>query len=459
MNIQELYCRLPVLFQNLACTLYGLREGRERYSNSFFKYLVLFKSSDYKSADEISTLKKNSLCNILSKAKESGLYPRLDLVSSHDIEYRPWEVLKNLPVLSKEDIRNKEGLVKPRSEAKEVVTSGTTGKALRFYKDLDAIAAQWAIWFRHRARFGVQFKDVSVNFTGKPVVPVGQRKPPYWRYNKSQRQYLISMQHINEKNINSIVSFLNTISPVFYSGYPSIVAEVSRLAIAKGLQLEAASRPRVVFTGAENILDYQHETISLWTGAEVTDQYGLSEGCCNFSKCEYGYYHEDFEFCHIEILEPEVFPDGSCRGHLVGTGFFNQVMPFLRYDTGDIAIIAPEDFKCPCGRESRVIFSVEGRADDFVVTPDGRRVMRFDYLFKNTPEAYEAQVVQYQLGSIVIRAVLAAPDLEKSFEEKVIHNFNDYIAAAMDVKFEYVDSIEKSSTGKFKAVLNLIDEK
>ncbi len=305
--------------------------------------------------------------------------------------------------------------------------------------------------------FKTEFDHSSVNFTGKPVVPPRQSKPPYWRYNAAQKQYLISMQHINIENIDSIVGFLNTISPNFYSGYPSIIAEVARLAQLKGLSYDKVSTPSIIYTGAEKLLDYQQESIESWTGSTVTDQYGLSEGCCNFSKCEHGHYHEDFEFSHIEIADGETLEDGSVKGRLIGTGFFNHAMPFIRSDTGDIAVMAPEDFSCPCGTESRVIFSVDGRADDYVLTPDGRRVMRFDYLFKDRIEVLEAQVVQEQPGSIIVKAVLSGQGTSETFEYKVRQHFDEFFAAPMDLIFEYVDEIERTGTGKFKAVVNRLD--
>src|SRR5690606_28956870 len=122
-------------------------------------------------------------------------------------------------------------------DARKVITSGTTGKALTIWKDRESFAMQWAVWFRHRYRFGVNLKDLSVNFTGKPVVPISQKKPPFWRHNLAQNQILISMQHINQENIHAIVCYLNSIKPIFYSGYPSIISEVSRLATNSGLAL------------------------------------------------------------------------------------------------------------------------------------------------------------------------------------------------------------------------------
>lgn len=453
----KLYQALPVFFQNLLCTVYGFRESHSRYSRDFFAFLEQFCDSDFSGPADILNFKTDRLRHILVSAKASGLYSNLRVVPDSRIHGDPWAVLSEIPLLSKDDIRDLRSSIPGDKSLHRMATSGTTGKSLSFVKDQEAIAAQWAIWFRHRHRFGNEFGDTSVNFTGKPVVPPAQSNPPYWRYNAAQKQHLVSMQHINPETIESIVGFLNSIKPNFYSGYPSIIAEVARLAQLKGLHLGSESAPKVVFTGAEKLLEYQLEAIESWTGATVTDQYGLTEGCCNFSKCEHGNYHEDFEFCHIEIADAEVLGDGSERGRLIGTGFFNHAMPFIRYETGDIATMAPESFRCSCGRHSRVILSVDGRSDDFVLTPDGRRVMRFDYLFKDTEEALEAQVVQELPDSIVIRVVLSGRGSADTFEAKVRQHFDEYIAAKMSLSFKYVDAIERTGSGKFKAVVNRLN--
>ena len=44
---------------------------------------------------------------------------------------------------------------------------------------------------RHRSRFGFEFGDKHLSFTGKPVVPLEQIKPPFWRWNKIFNQQLL----------------------------------------------------------------------------------------------------------------------------------------------------------------------------------------------------------------------------------------------------------------------------
>lgn len=459
--LESLYPKLPIFLQNLACTLYGWREKQTRFNADYENYLTEYLQSQYLSADEKRHAQETSLRKLLAHCqktvpyyqdvfKQVGLNPDADDIVAE---------LKKLPVLSKEDLRNNEKSLlsseKDQIAHVEMHTSGTTGKALTLYRDKLSIASQWALCYRHRQRFGCQFGDEHVNFTGKIVVPTEQQNPPFWRHNYAFNQHLVNMQHINGDNIASIVGFLNTLKPVFYSGYPSIIAEVSRLALEHGLPLKEAARPKAVFAGAENTLDYQKEAIEAWTGAVVTDLYGLTEGNCHLSRCEHGNYHVDHEYGFVECVDGEMLTDGRIKGRLVGTSFTNFAMPLLRYDTGDMAIWKAADYQCPCGRQGDVIESIEGRVDDFVLLKDGKRVMRFDYLFKGTDDIKEAQVCQYKPGEVVFKLVSRVGP-SKALEQELEAQFIKWITDDMTLIFEYVDRIPRSNTGKFKAVQSFL---
>lgn len=458
MKYLNIYNKLPIPIQNIVCSAYGYKSYKQRFNKDFVEASKHLNTSETMSVYEIEKLKTQRLTEVLVTAKEHPFYKeRLSYLNNADIINNPLNVLKCIPVLQKNDILNFDMNKCLDNNSTIISTSGTTGKALAICKDNESIAVQWAIWLRHRARFGIKLNDLSVNFTGKPIVPESQKKPPFWRYNAAQRQYLVSSKHINRDNISSIVSFLNSINPIFYSGYPSIISEVSRLALSEDLVLNLESQPKVIFSGAENMLENQEVVISSWiNSAIITDQYGLTEGNCNFSKCEHGNYHEDFEFCHIELVNPKTQADGSIQGNLIGTAFYNKSFPLIRYDTGDIATIAPHDFQCQCGRKSQVILSVDGRKDDYILTPDGRRVMRFGYLFRDTFEALEVQIVQEKHSEVIFKTVLSGLGSIEDFERKVTELFKQYISNNMLLKFEYVENIERSSNGKFKAVLNRI---
>ncbi|EIA10235.1 coenzyme F390 synthetase [Flavobacterium frigoris PS1] len=366
------------------------------------------------------------------------------------------EDLKRIPILTKEDVRNNyKDLINPNFKGKVLHshTSGSTGKSLQFNFSQDAVRYRWALWFRHRARFGVEPSDRFATFTGQVVVPISQSSPPFWRENWAMKQTIFTMHHMSLEKVPSIVNRLNKGGFAYYAGYPSILFSIASSIEELGLKITQS--PKVIFTGAEALLGYQREKISKVFGCLVTDQYGFSEGCGNASRCENDLFHEDFEYGVLECHNPILNDDGSRTGEVLATGFTNLAMPFIRYKVGDTATWI--DSNCSCGRHSKTISKINGRNEDFVLTPEGNKILRFDYLFKDTVNIVEAQVVQKKLGEIIIRIVKRESYLESEENalRKIVHS---KISPKLEVNFEYVNEIERENTGKFRAVKSYLNK-
>ena len=452
--VEQIYPRLPVFLQNAACWYYGKKEARVRCGKIFEQRLRELMNSEKWSAAEIESYQNEKLRFLIRHAYDSVPYYRerwkaLKL-SPEDIRNRG--DLAKLPVLTKEDVRqNFSRLVSERVSRHELVrrhTSGTTGKALHFYVTNEAIAFQWAIWWRHRMRFGLEPGSWHANFTGKRVVPLDQSSPPYWRWNRRMCQALLTMHHLTPAKMSSVMEFLNTNHFDFYSGYPSIIHMLALNAFEAGLTLDAP--PRAVVTGAENMLDFQRRDIEKFTGAILTDQYGCSEGCGNASHCPQFVYHEDFEFGILEGAE--LSPNHPAKSILC-TGFGCDAFPFIRYEVGDAGVWQQDGAACSCGRHSRAMTRIEGREDDYVVTPEGARIMRFDYIFKDALNVSEVQIVQEQMGEITARVVRRSSYGAKD-EAEISREVQRWISPTIRVRFEYPGEIERGANGKFRAVVS-----
>jgi len=455
--IEQVYPRLPIFLQNAACWYYGQREARVRSGPAFEQLLRELLDSEYFSASEIEAYQNEKLRDLIRHAYETVPYYRerwktLKL-SPADIKSR--EDLPKLPILTKEDVRqNFEQLVSQNTNRHNLVfrhTSGTTGKALHFYSTKSAIAFQWAVWWRHRARFGVYPGAWHANFTGKRVVPLNQRTPPFWRWNRPLHQALLTMHHLTREKIPSVIEFLNSYPFDFYSGYPSIIHMLALHASAAGLSLQ--SPPRAVFTGAENMLDFQRRDIQKFTGAILTDQYGCSEGCGNASHCPEFVYHEDFEFGIMEGCE---LNSGNPARSILCTGFACPDFPLIRYEVGDTGVTQERGRSCACGRQSDVWLRIEGRKDDYVVTPEGLHIMRFDYIFKDAMNVQEAQVIQERSDEIMIR-IVRRPSYRAKDEGEIRSEVARWISPRLKVRFEYVSELEREANGKFRAVLSRLN--
>ena len=450
---EQIYPRLPVFLQNAACWYYGRKEARLRFGRAFNRRLQELTDSEKWSAGEIEAYQNDKLRVLIRHAYENVPYYRerwqeLKIVPD-DIRSR--DDLQKLPVLTKEEIRqNTDRFVSQKTSRRRLLsrhTSGTTGKALHFYMTEEAVAFQWAVWWRHRLRFGVRPGSWHANFTGQRVVPIAQRTPPYWRWNRPMHQVLINMQSLTPSKIESIIAMLNSQKFDFYCGYPSFVHILALSATDAGLRL--TSPPRVIFTGAENMLDFQRRDIEAFTGAILTDHWGSTEACGNASRCLEFVYHEDFEFGIMEGIERTASDPARA---IVCTGFACDAFPFIRYEVGDAAVW--KDSKgCPCGRNSNVLLRVEGRCDDYIVTPEGARIARLDYLFKDALNVKEAQIVQQRLGEITI--LLVRRDAYGSKDEREIRrDIASWLSPALAVRFEYVQEIPRGQNGKFRAVLS-----
>ena len=331
--------------------------------------------------------------------------------------------------------------------------SGSTGMSLSYYKAREDVAYQWAIWWRLRKRFGIEVGAPYVNFSGRPVVPALQNKPPYFRKNIFLNQRVFTMQHMVEEKITAIVSDINKMSYDYFNGFPSILDRFSRLADQNGLVLKKA--PKAIFVGTENLYDFQRTAIEKFTQSKVHTQYGFGEGCGNASQCEFGHYHEDFEFGHLECVDPEYMPDGNIRGKIVASGFTGDCFTFIRYQVGDYGTWKPESYCCPCGRSSRVLAQIEGREEDYVVTPEGHKIMRFDYLFKETKNIIECQVIQEKLGEVILK-IVRNKHYSIAEEQSLKEACAFWISPQLKLRFEYVTEIPRTSSGKFRAVISRI---
>ncbi len=456
---ERIYPQLPVVLQNAACWYYGWREARIRFGHVFDSCLASLLDSEKLSETDIQTYQNDKVKEIITHAYDHVPYYR-DMMTG--LRLAPSDIrcvadLQKLPILTKETVRqNCDRLVSRQAKMRELIprhTSGTSGKALHFYSGRDAISFQWAVWWRHRMRFDLNFDALHANFTGKLVVPPEQTRPPYWRWNRPMRQALLNMHHLTSSKIRDVVDFLNRQEFVFYSGYPSIIHMLALNAREAGLDL--ISRPRVIVTGAEKVHEWQRRDIETFSKATLTDQYGQSEGCGNASQCPKFAYHEDFEFGVLECVDPQSSGQGRVRGKIVCTGFANPDFPFIRYDTGDIGTWEGPKFQCSCGRRSRTLAGIEGRTEDYVVTPEGARIMRFDYIFKDTVNVKEAQIVQERLGEVKVR-IVKRPEYRFEDERFIANEITRWVSSRLDISFEYVDEIERENSGKFKAVKSLL---
>src|SRR5204862_1618420 len=136
-----------------------------------------------------------------------------------------------------------------------------------------------------RAWFGITSDMPRATFFGRIVCAPEQQRPPFWRYDYFQKNYLFSSYHLSERHLASYCDSLSRIQAPEIIGYPSSLFALATYMLDHGV---TGIRPRVVFTTAETLLAHQRDAIQQAFGAAVVDQYGCTEMAIFVSQCEHG---------------------------------------------------------------------------------------------------------------------------------------------------------------------------
>jgi phenylacetate-CoA ligase len=451
-RVKCLYDRAPIWSQDIAVSLKGLQLQRQRYGNDFEEIMSTVKRRDQLSRAELKEIQKTRLSEFLSIAATAPFWKqRFDEYNIKTDGGDPFEELSKLPVLTKREVKGATRSFIPEGFENKTLydchTSGTTGSGLQFVQTRRALQEQWAVWWRYRHRFGLDRDTWCGYFGGRPVVPAEQDKPPYWRINHPAKQVLFSTFHIGTETATAYFDEIRDREFTWLHGYPSALALLANLALDKGLQ--PPKSVETVTTGAETLFEHQRVSISDAFDADVFQHYGLAESVANISECPAGTLHVDEDFAYVELLE------GENGRNIVGTNWSNPAFPLLRYDTGDLATVS--ETACDCNYHGRIVESLDGRSEDYVVLPNGTKVGRLDHIFKDAEAVTEAQLYQPSVERLVFR-IVPSSEFSETQEVEVRSKARERLGENIVFEFEYLDQVPRTDSGKIKFVVSEVTD-
>ena len=98
-------------------------------------------------------------------------------------------------------------------------------------------------------------------------------------------------------------------------------------------------------------------------------------------------------------------PKGQA-GEIVVTHLATRDFPFIRYKTGDVAVM--DDRRCDCGRGLPMLKEIQGRTTDFVVAADGTVMhgLALIYILRDLPGMQAFKVTQHTLTRCHVELVV-----------------------------------------------------
>ena len=374
-------------------------------------------------------------------------------------DIRGVEDLEKLPILTKEIIKkNREAFIPAALQTiphETRATGGSTGTPFSYRLSTVDRFCGGALLYRGWGYGGYNPGDRMVFLAGRSL-DVGRKS------------YLITKAHEISRNIRKLSSFdmgeeemqeyariINAFKPRFIRGYPSSLYFFATWIEENDISIHT---PLSIFSASEKLYPTTRETLERVFCCGIYDNYGLNDGGVSAYECqEHAGLHIDTERSVMEVVDDNAKQIACGEGRVVATSLHNQAMPLIRYDTGDIASVIDEP--CACGRGSRLLGEIGGRSVDMLVTPEGKHVHGWLFLFlfwKYGEGIREYQVVQETRERIVIRIV---PD--GNFDERRLYEIRENIGRdypGWEIEFKYVDAIERTGAGKYKFIINTLND-
>jgi phenylacetate-CoA ligase len=325
------------------------------------------------------------------------------------------------------------------------VTSGSTGIPLTIIVDKKAEDFRLAMWARAYAENGLRLMDRLA--TIKDPLDFADSRRLLARLNTIRRREISVFDDPQRQ-----MSILEAFKPQLLKGYSSslvILADYFRIQ-------EHSFRPRLIFTGAETLLETDRKKIGSAFGCDVLDYYGSIEFSLLGWECDsHMGYHMNTDATLIEFVNNEEVVAPGERGEIVCTSLINSAMPLIRYRIGDLGVPIKEP--CSCGRSLPLMKMLEGRTGDFLTTLDGRIIsptIFSPYPFGNLTGIKQFRVIQETRGKITIELAV-----DKDFQYSRVlgrarREVQRVFGKDMQVDFRMLEKIDKDPTGKLRKVIS-----
>jgi len=423
--------------------------------NSVIKYINKLEQTQWISREEIKDLQEKKLRILIQHAYQNVPYYhiifRKNGLKPEDIKTA--EDLGKIPILTREELRNNfnDLIARNISPKKRVLSStgGSTGEPVKFYLPKDGGLA-WGAFWRALVWYGIERGDKFAQIWSHSHSHAIKTNF-YKKIGEFLRGYIfLSAFDMSEKKLKYFANTLIKFKPKYLDSYPSAAYILAKYVKKKGFNIKLKS----VITTAEKLYDYQRQTIEEAFGCKVFEYYGCGECLSMAYECpEHKDLHITSEKVIIETLKKEISALPGEMGSVVVTDLDNYVMPFIRYENGDMATISDEF--CDCGRELPLMKSVEGRITDVIVKSDGFISSPIvTTIFKNLP-IQQYQVIQEEKKHLVIKIIKDVKYSQKD-TDFILKKMNNYLDKDVEINIDFTDNILNTKAGKQRVVISKV---
>lgn len=424
----------------------------------YLRHLRQLEQSHLQPLDHVHANQWQRFIKLLQHAyKNTNFYAtRLKALGLEPDDFKGWNDLRQLPLLSKDEIRtNKMEMVARNIPPDKLIpgkTSGSSGVSLEFFIDEDSqqwkractvYYDQWSGW-KLGEKIGAIWGNPPLRNTWRNVL----------RNNLLERFIYLDTLKMDEEDMSEFYYKLLKQKPTLLFGHAHSLYLFANFLRSQNL---LNIRPRGIISTCMVLHDYERKLIEKVFQCRVTNRYGCEEVSLIACECPEGNMHLNYNNLIVEFIRNGQPVQSEDPGAIVVTDLSNFGMPFIRYLVGDIGIPSSND-SCPCGCVFPIVKAIEGRVADFVMTPDGKYISGIS-LTENfalqIPDVKQMQIVQERIDLLVFRIVKGEKYNEKTIDE-INRLVQERFGPNMHYELEYVETIQSEDSGKYRFCISKI---
>jgi len=365
-----------------------------------------------------------------------------------EILNNPVKFLRSLPILTRKKLQENELSFfvnkKLMHRAQKNSTSGSTGRPISFFNDFMFNDYRYATLFIYNELTGWKIGEKHISLWGFHPSTMKGRLFNKYLYRITQFPPYFD----NKQDVEKVLHSMNKIKPKLITGYSSALVSFAQKLEQYSLELDF--KPKGIIASAEGLLPYQKQIIEQFIGTKVYMRYGSREVGGIAMQCqEQDYYHILDTRYIIDIVDKDnnSLEEGE-SGKIIITDLFNHVMPFIRYEIGDVGSLTYDE--CNCGIPGLKFKQVDGRITDFIDLPNGSKL---PLLTLNVVMEQSGDFVQmFQLRIISKNEwklyIVPKRPLKSDDYKFIIDRFNMYTNNSINITIEEVEKLHKTKVGK-----------
>jgi phenylacetate-CoA ligase len=409
---------------------------------------LFFRKSQYWSRQQIDDYQDKKLIEIVQYAGKYVPYYRnlFKEIGLDTTKFRGREDITKIPYLDKDTLRKRtQEFVSDASanyDNQTEKTSGSTGTPLTLVIDQISRINKSAATLR--AYFWAGYTPLRKSFLIKGLSE--SKKEPYG-YDLNTNRIFLNCSRITKENSIGAAKLINKAKPIFYSGYGRSFIDFHRYISEDGITVPS---PKGILCYGESVTPEMRVYLEKNFQTKLYDYYSQAENAVMICEMPDNHKYLMEDFFYPEIIDSEGNQSTDGYGELVGTSFYNYSMPLIRYRTRDYIRLAPStNTNCAF----RAVTNIEGRMDDNILLPDGRKIYFAEGAIGYANGVITAQIIQDEQDHLIINLIVDENFSESQYPE-IEKGLIKRIGTGMRLTFKIVNELEKKSSGKTPFIIN-----